>query len=398
MGRLTNKKKAVLLGMGMSSVGIAFAALIAAFMAWAGARVLARAAADKPLALDDTFDGLRKVHLEPVPRIGGLAVAAGIVGGALVDWTMDGDPDLWPLLLLCVAPGFVWGLIEDISKRGKVMVRLALTGTAAALGYVLLDARITEIHLLGLDALLTIDLVCFAFTVFAVMGVGHAMNVIDGLNGLSSVNALCASIGLAVVAWMTGDEFVTCAACVLAGSVAGFFLINYPRGRIFLGDGGAYFIGLMLAELSVMLVHRNSEVSPWFPLMLLAYPIWETLFSMYRRRMRGQSTGDADALHLHSLVYRRLARWKGFEATPADHITRNSVASACLWILPALCLVVALAFWDESLPLQAAAVIFALGYVALYRRIVHFGLPAWMMVTSRPVRAEVDEGEERNVA
>jgi UDP-N-acetylmuramyl pentapeptide phosphotransferase/UDP-N-acetylglucosamine-1-phosphate transferase len=262
----------------------------------------------------------------------------------------------------------------------------------------LLDARITEIHLLGLDALLTIDLVCFAFTVFAVMGVGHAMNVIDGLNGLSSVNALCASIGLAVVAWMTGDEFVTCAACVLAGSVAGFFLINYPRGRIFLGDGGAYFIGLMLAELSVMLVHRNSEVSPWFPLMLLAYPIWETLFSMYRRRMRGQSTGDADALHLHSLVYRRLARWKGFEATPADHITRNSVASACLWILPALCLAVALAFWDESLPLQAAAVIFALGYVALYRRIVHFGLPAWMMVTSRPVRAEVDEGEERNVA
>ena len=196
----------------MSSVGVAVAALIAAFVAWAGARFLARVTADKPLALDDTFDGLRKVHIQPIPRIGGLAVAAGIVGGMLVDWAADGDPDLWPLLLVSVAPGFVWGLIEDVSKRGKVAVRLALTAMAATLGYILLDARITEVDVPGLDYLLMIDVVCFAFTVFAVMGVAHAMNVIDGLNGLSSVNALCASIGLAAVAWLSGDLFIFCAA------------------------------------------------------------------------------------------------------------------------------------------------------------------------------------------
>jgi hypothetical protein len=166
----------------------------------------------------------------------------------------------------------------------------------------------------------------------------------------------------------------------------------------FLGDGGAYLVGLLLAELSVILVHRNSEVSPWFPLVLLAYPIWETLFSMYRRKMRGRSTGEADALHLHSLVYRRLARWKGFAATPHDHVTRNSVASACLWVLPVVCFVVALAFWDESLPLQGAAVIFALSYVALYRRIVRFGMPAWMTITSKSAMAAETGAGERNTA
>lgn len=368
----------------MSSVEVAIAALIAAFVAWAGARLLARATAGRPLALDDTFGGLRKVHLHPIPRIGGVAVAAGILGGAAADWAVDGELGMWPLLLVCVVPGFVWGLVEDLSKRGAVPVRLALTGVAAGLGFILLDARITQVDLPGLDNLLAINAFSFAFTVFAVTGVTHAINVIDGLNGLSSINALLASAGLAVVAWTVGDSFVFCAACVLAGSVAGFFLINYPRGRIFLGDGGAYLIGLMLAELSVLLVHRNSEVSPWFPLLLLAYPVWETLFSMYRRRMRGRSAGEADALHLHSLVYRRLARWKGYAALPADYVTRNAIASACLWILPAACLAAGLAFWDRSLALQAAAVNFALVYTWLYFRIVRFGVPAWLTISSRP--------------
>jgi UDP-GlcNAc:undecaprenyl-phosphate GlcNAc-1-phosphate transferase len=181
-------------------------------------------------------------------------------------------------------------------------------------------------------------------------------------------------------------------AAVLAGSVAGFLVVNFPGGRIFLGDGGAYLVGLLLAVLSVMLVQRNSEVSPWFPLVLLAFPIWETLFSMYRRRMRGQSPGQADALHLHTLVYRRVARWKGFGARPQDYVLRNSIASVMLWPLPVLCWAAAVTFWHETLWLQGAAAVFAALYVWLYRRIVHFGVPAWVRVTAPAAAArEVEE-------
>jgi UDP-GlcNAc:undecaprenyl-phosphate/decaprenyl-phosphate GlcNAc-1-phosphate transferase len=284
------------------------------------------------------------------------------------------------LLLLCVAPGLVWGLIEDLSNRGDVPVRLALSAVAAALGFVLLDARLTQLDVPGLDNLLAFHAVSFAFTLFAVTGVANAINVIDGLNGLSGINALLAATGLALVAWTVGDAFVLTAACVLAASVAGFLLVNFPSGRIFLGDGGAYLVGLMLAELSVILVHRNSEVSPWFPLVLLAYPVWETLFSMYRRRTRGRSTGQADALHLHTLLYRRVVRWRSFAASAPEHAVRNSLASACLWPVPLACLAIALAFWDRSLALQAVAAGFALCYAAAYRRLVRFGVPAWLVV------------------
>jgi len=207
--------------------------------------------------------------------------------------------------------------------------------------------------------------------------------VIDGLNGLAAFTTMLASIGLAVVAWIVGDSFIFSVACVLAASIGGFLVVNFPSGRIFLGDGGAYFIGLLLALLSVMLVHRNSEVSAWFPVLLLAYPIWETLFSMYRRKIRSQSTGRADALHLHSLVYWRVVRWRGHSATAADHVTRNSLASLCLWVLPVLCFSLGLMFWSNSSALQVAGFSFNALYIVLYFSLVRFHVPAWFVVRAK---------------
>jgi UDP-GlcNAc:undecaprenyl-phosphate/decaprenyl-phosphate GlcNAc-1-phosphate transferase len=366
------------------SVVFVVALLIAAFAAWLAARALVRGSQEKPLALDDTWGGLRKVHLVPVPRIGGIAIATGMLAAMAVTCLAYGKLCSWSLLLLCAAPAFAWGLIEDITKRGAVSVRLALTGVAAALGFVLLDARITELDVPGLDDALAINAVSFAFTVFAVTGVAHSVNIIDGLNGLAGVIGLLAAIGLAIVAAMVGDSLVFPAASALAASLGGFLLVNYPRGKIFLGDGGAYLVGLLLGELAVLLVHRNSEISPWFPLLLLAYPIWETIFSMYRRKARGRSTGSADALHLHTLVYRRVVRWRGFSGKPSDYVMRNSIASACLWVIPAACLAAALAFWDRSLPLQVAAVVFGISYTLGYRRLVRFRVPRWLVLRRGP--------------
>lgn len=372
--------------------GIAVSVLLGAISAWTAARLIAGSVARRKRLLDTAGDDPRKIHVHPTPRVGGVAIAAGIAGGALVQGVGGGDMRFWLLLAMCAAPAFLWGLIEDVSKRGAILVRLALTGTSAGLAFVLLDARITFVDLPGLDYLLTFHAVSFAFTVFAVTGVANAMNVIDGLNGLSGATGLLAAIGLAVVAWVVGDSLVLSAACVLAAGVAGFLLLNFPRGRIFLGDGGAYLVGLLLALLAVILVHRNSEVSPWFPLVLLAFPVWETLFSMYRRRSRGRSTGEADALHLHSLVYRRVVRWRGYAASAADCVTRNSLASLCLWVIPGLCFATALAFWDRSLVLQGAAAIFALTYLAIYRRIVRFRVPRRLVVRAKTQAVAEEDG------
>jgi UDP-GlcNAc:undecaprenyl-phosphate GlcNAc-1-phosphate transferase len=364
-------------------VAVAGAVLLAALSAWLSARALIRGSIGKSKALDDTWGGLRKVHVFPTPRIGGIAIAAGCLAGAVVNSLVYGELCPWAVLLLCTTPGFAWGLIEDFSQRGAVAVRLVLTAAAASLSFFVLDARITQLDVQGLDWLLGYSAFSFVFTVFAVTGVAHSINVIDGLNGLSAVIALLASIGLAIVAAAVGDSFVLGAACVLGASVAGFLAVNYPRGRIFLGDGGAYLVGLVLGVLSVLIVQRNSEVSPWFPLILLAYPIWETLFSMYRRKARGQSTGRADGLHLHTLVYRRVVRWRSFAGKSSDYVTRNSLASLCLWPIPLVGLGIALALWDHSAPLQLAAAAFGVIYTLAYWRLVRFRVPPWLVLRTR---------------
>jgi UDP-GlcNAc:undecaprenyl-phosphate GlcNAc-1-phosphate transferase len=375
----------------LAGPAVAAAVLFAAISAWVAAYALARRPLYKSKALDETWGGLRKVHVFPTPRIGGMAIAAGLFTGLAVECLLNGALCPWWLLLVCALPGLLWGLVEDLTARGAVMVRLVLTAVAASLAFFLLDARITQLHVPGLDDLLAIPAFSFVFTLIAVAGVAHSINIIDGLNGLSGVIALLASIGLAIVAATVGDSFVLSAACVLGASVAGFLMVNYPRGRIFLGDGGAYLIGLLLAELSVMLVHRNSEVSPWFPLILLAYPVWETLFSMYRRKNRGQSTGEADCLHLHTLVYRRVVRWRSFRGSPRDYVTRNSLASLCLWVIPALCLAIAVSFWGSSPALQLAALGFGIFYTLAYRRLVRFGVPAWLVVHGKARQAAGNE-------
>ena len=368
----------------MSAVGLAVVCAVAIFAASAVSLALIRIGHRHEPALDSTWSGPQKIHLVPVPRIGGIAIAAGLLVAAIGATLFRGSaPHLW-LLLVCVTPGFAWGLVEDMSKSGHVFARLAITGCTAMLAFVLLDARIVELRVPLLDDLLVFPAFSFAMTLLAVTGVGHAMNVIDGLNGLAGVVGLLASIGLAIVAWTVGDQLVMATACFLGASILGFLLFNYPRGHIFLGDGGAYLIGLVLAVLSVILVHRNPEVSPWFPLVLLAYPIWETLFSMYRRRLRRTSTGKADALHLHSLVYRRVVRWTDSLGPAAHCMERNYTASLILWTLPSLCLVAAVLLWNRTLALQAGALGFAALYIFVYRRIVRFGLPRRAVLRLEP--------------
>ena len=358
--------------------------------------MLGSVALRRPKSLDDPEASIRKIHAAPTPRCGGLAIGGALLVGGAATWLLGGQIEMLAWLFLCAAPGFAGGLIEDFTKRAGVLLRLVLTAVAATLFVALLDARITQVGIPGLDLALTLPAVSFLVTVFAITGVAHATNVIDGLNGLAAFISLLASIALAIVAAAVGDAAVFLPACVLAASIAGFLLVNFPRGRLFLGDGGAYLIGLFLAGLSVLLVHRNAEVSPWFPLLLLAYPIWETLFSMYRRKVRGRPTGRADALHLHSLVYRRVVRWRGHASSSADSVMRNSISSLLLWTIPASCFLLALAFWGSTLALQTAAVCFAVLYTLGYRRLARFGVPAWMVVRVK-AKAVAVEGEPAEV-
>ncbi|MBX9268122.1 MraY family glycosyltransferase [Chromobacterium violaceum] len=330
---------------------------------------------------DHDLGGVQKFHARPVPRIGGVAIAAGLIAGCgLLAWLQRDASVL--MLLLVALPAFAAGILEDVTKKVGPLPRLLATFVAAVLGYIVLGAGLLRLDIPVLDGLLfQFWILSLLVTVVAVGGVAHAVNIIDGYNGLSGVVAIFIFLAMAYVAFKVQDPVLMGFCFAMVGSIAGFLFWNFPRGLMFAGDGGAYLVGFMIAEVSVLLVARHAQVSPWFPMLCVIYPVFETLFSIYRRKfLQGRRIGHPDALHLHQLIYMRLVRWM-VGSKNADHKTmRNSLTSPYLWALSSVSVVPAMLFWQNTKVLVAFCIIFAISYICLYRMIIRFRTPRWLVL------------------
>lgn len=330
----------------------------------------------------------QRFHLGNVPRLGGLAMLAGIVAswglGALVS-AFWGDPaslriGAWAgWWLVALLPAAFGGMAEDATQRLTVRYRLLLTGLSGALAVVVLDLHVPRLGMPWLDALLLVaPWLGWAIALLAVTGLPHAFNIIDGYNGLAGMVALIVCLALAHVALQVGDRGLAALLVATAAATGGFLVWNYPRGLLFAGDGGAYIWGVVIALASLTLVQRNPDVSPWFPVLLLIYPLWETVFSIYRKLARGVSPGVADALHFHQLIYRRIVRSVFHEDMSRRMLKRNNRTSPYLWAFTMLTVVPALLFWSNTPVLMALCVLFCVCYVTAYLAIVRFKVPEWV--------------------
>jgi UDP-N-acetylmuramyl pentapeptide phosphotransferase/UDP-N-acetylglucosamine-1-phosphate transferase len=344
--------------------------------------VVRSANAHARISADRNLTGPQKFHARPVPRVGGVGIFMGLLIGIV--WAdafkMPMTPTLW-LLLLTAMPAFLSGLAEDLARNVAPRWRLWFIAGSSGLGIWLLDAVIIRTDIPGLDTLIQWYPVAVGFTVLAVTGLSNAINIIDGFNGLASMCALFMLLAVAYVSYQVGDVAMFSAAVIVAGAALGFFVWNFPAGLIFLGDGGAYLLGFLLGELCIMIVHRNERVSPMFPLLLCAYPVFETVFTMYRRKfVRGVATGAPDGIHLHTLIHRRLIRWTLQDSPKRRRLTRrNSMTSPYLWVLCLMTIIPSLLWWDSTPALLSFMLVFILLYVWLYSRIVRFKTPRWMV-------------------
>jgi UDP-N-acetylmuramyl pentapeptide phosphotransferase/UDP-N-acetylglucosamine-1-phosphate transferase len=331
---------------------------------------------------DHDLNGPQKFHGRPVPRVGGTGVMLAIVAGAVIAQVSESPTakQLW-LLIGCSLPAFLAGITEDLTKNVSPRRRLFATAVSAGLAIWLLDAVIIRTDIPGVDLLTQWIPFALLLTIFVIAGVANAINIIDGFNGLASMCVLMMILALAYVAFQVGDTFVFTASLITAGAVLGFFVWNFPAGLIFLGDGGAYLLGFLLGELSILLVHRNPGVSPMFPLLLCAYPVFETIFTMYRRKfVRGVATGAPDGIHLHTLIHRRLIRWTLENNLERRRLTRrNSMTSPYLWLLCITSIIPSVLWWDSTATLSWFLLAFVIAYVWLYSRIVRFKTPRWMV-------------------
>jgi len=213
-------------------------------------------------------------------------------------------------------------------------------------------------------------------TVFAVAGIANAVNIIDGFNGLASGFVALALAGITALALLVGDIALGVASLTISAAIAGFWLMNWPFGKIFLGDGGSYFAGFALAWVSVLLVERNANVTAFAALLICIHPVTEVLFSIFRRRMSRSSPGAPDARHLHTLIMRRIVSPKLrriYEEDP-DLVFRiqnpvTGLLTASMSVPPVL---LSLLVWDQPAYAAISCVGFALGYITLYARLVCF--------------------------
>ncbi len=338
------------------------------------------------LTADHDLTGIQKFHVSPVPRIGGLSLIIGLLAALAFRYTQSNEVGLFGLLLLISAlPAFIAGFAEDITKRVGVKVRLIATAISAGLAGYLLGGWLQNLQILGLDNLmLNYFWISVVITCFAVAGVSNSFNIIDGYNGLSGMVAVIILTGIAYVAFQVHDVEILIIAFTMIGALLGFLIWNYPRGLIFLGDGGAYLIGFWIAESSILLTARHTEVAKWFPLLLCFYPIFETLFTIYRRCViQRADPGMPDAWHLHNMVYKRVVRWAVGSKEPIDLIIHNSLTSPYLWILCVLSVIPAVLFWDQAFILQIFVLLFVIVYVTVYRSIIKFKVPSWITVPTK---------------
>jgi UDP-GlcNAc:undecaprenyl-phosphate/decaprenyl-phosphate GlcNAc-1-phosphate transferase len=330
----------------------------------------------------------QRFHHGEVPRLGGIGAFLGVAAGWLVAGLAEAaglqlnvSSNLafslpWLVLIL---PAVLGGFYEDITQSLSVRYRLALTAFSAAIACALLGLSLNRLGVYGVDSFLAASpWIGIVLAFFAICGLPHAFNIIDGYNGLAGTVSLLVCAAIAHVALQLGDRQLAAMLVCLVGATAGFLYWNYPRGLIFAGDGGAYLWGVVIAVASVLLVQRHESVSPWFPMLLLIYPVWETIFSIYRKLARGGSPGVADALHFHQLIYRRIVRGVFHDDASRRMLMRNNRTSPYLWSFTLMTVVPAILFWRNTPVLMLFCALFVLSYVGFYIAIIRFKVPRWL--------------------
>lgn len=360
--------------------------IIAFFISFFGCGFLVRKA--QRHAKNYPVDMPQRSHQGNIPRVGGVAMASGMglsIGFAYIfnrnGWH-TGNLNLQPWCLLwglCMVPAVLGGLIDDLTQRLTPRWRIILTFSTGVLAAVLLGASVPHINIPYLEVLFhSWPWIGVVLAIFAIAGLPHAINIIDGYNGLAAIVTIILSLALAHVSLQVNDRALAFIFLINCAATTGFVVWNYPFGKIFAGDSGAYLWGSVIAIGSILLVQRHEDVSAWFPLLLLIYPVWETVFSIYRKWMRGVSPGTADALHFHQLVFRRVVRREINNGEVRGVMSRNNRTAPYFWIYTVVTVLPAIVFWKNTFVLIFFSFLFSFLYTIAYFAMVRFKVPFWI--------------------
>ena len=242
----------------------------------------------------------RTVHHGKIVRMGGMAIFMGFFLSMAILWSAD---DSINGILIGGAIIFIGGLVDDIYNlppKIKMLIQIIAALCAMFIGNIYL----TDFHILSFDISNTI----FAWLVSFVwiIGITNAINLIDGLDGLSSgiVTIVVMTIGL--LGFFMGRRDICILALCLSGAILGFLPYNFHPASIFVGDCGAQFMGFTVACMSLLGFKTTAIITLGLPILCLFIPISDTMIAIIRRKLKGQRIMEADRGHLHHILMIKL--------------------------------------------------------------------------------------------
>ena len=325
----------------------------------------------------DKSIGVQKFHINATSRLGGAAIMSGLICTLLLVSVNSTTSLLLVNLLLASIPVFFAGTLEDITHKITPSARLILALVSSTLAYSLFGVNVIRTDVYIVDWLLKWPVFVYLFTLLVIAGFTHAINIIDGFNGLASGQVLLMLGFLSYLNHNTNQLDLFFISTSLLFITLGFFVWNWPFGKIFLGDGGAYLLGFCVVCLGLLLVSRSSYVSPFAPIMLGLYPLVEALFSIYRRLfVRGHSITKPDAIHLHSLIFRRVLKGNLLSKSTPQFL--NSKVATFFWFSSLIFGCLTCFFFNNTILLLVLFSLYIFLYVWLFIKIIRFQTPKWL--------------------
>lgn len=237
----------------------------------------------------------RKIHSQPIPRIGGLAIALGTLPPIL--YWIRRDPFLEAFLTgggVLVLFG-LWDDWRDLRPRWKLAGQIVAAGIVVFSGTI----RITHLGTLLPEPLVLPESASIALTILTIVGVTNAINLSDGLDGLAGGISLLSLSCIGYLAYLEHDSTIAIIALALCGGTFGFLRFNTYPASIFMGDVGSQLLGFSTITLALSLTQGDTPLSPVLPLIILGFPVLDTLTVMVGRVARGSSPFAADKTHFH---------------------------------------------------------------------------------------------------
>ena len=258
-------------------------------------------------------------HKKPTSRLGGVAIASALFIDAFFLSENLAENEIYRLIVICSMPTFIAGLLDDLFFNIKPWQRLILMLPSPILLFYFAGLRVTNLNLGFLDDFLNYEIFALIFMIFALVGMSNAFNIIDGFNGLLLGYIITLALSIFFYGSFNDQFFISKFIYALFYSCLAVLIVNSPWGKIFLGDAGAYMLGILVPT-ALIFYYKINSLSPWFVMAMLIYPATEVFVSAIRKIIyRNMSAMEPDGLHLHMLIYKRVSKKFGFRKIRLRH-------------------------------------------------------------------------------